>query len=120
MAEEEPRPGVAQVLPQVEPIDDLHRLWGAVPNPLGVQPTPLPADDRTAGMHLQPLRNGQGRALGEPIKHVIALESPDDRPTASPAPPGPCIKPDHPWGRKAWEGRPVHQTQDRPITPREA
>lgn len=119
-AEKEPLQGVAQVPHQVEPIDDLHRLWGAVPNPFGVQPTPIPADDLNAGMRLQPLRSGQGRALGEQIQHVMALEITDDRPKASPSPPSPLVKPDHPRGRQAWKGRPLHQTQDRPITPREA
>jgi hypothetical protein len=120
MAEEEPLQGLAQVLHQVEPVDDLHRLWGAVPNPFGVQPTPIPADDLNAGMRLQPLRSGQGRALGEQIQHPMALEITDNRPKASPSPPGPFVKPDHPWGRTEWAGRPLHQAQDRPITPREA
>jgi hypothetical protein len=89
-----------------------------VPNPCGGQPTPITADDLNAGMRLQPLRDGGGRALGEQINHVMTLEIADNRPKASPAPPAPFIKPNHPWDRRGWEGLPMHQTQDWPITPR--
>jgi hypothetical protein len=52
-------------LHQVEPIDDLDRLWGSVPNPLGVEPTAIAADDLDTGVRLQPLRDRSGRALGK-------------------------------------------------------
>jgi hypothetical protein len=60
MAEEEALQGLAQVPHQVEPIDDLDRLGGAVPNPLGIEPTPIPADDLDARVRLQPLRDRVG------------------------------------------------------------
>jgi hypothetical protein len=116
MAEEEPLQGVAQVLHQVEPIDDLHRVGGAKPNPFGVQSTPIPADDLDAGIRLQPLRNGQGRALGEQIKHLMALEITDDRPKAPASPPGPLVEPDHAWGRNRGKGGTMDETHHRPVT----
>jgi hypothetical protein len=34
--EKEPLQGIAQILHQVETIDDLDRLWRSMPNPLGI------------------------------------------------------------------------------------
>jgi hypothetical protein len=89
----------------VEPIDDLDRLGRPLPNALGIEATPIAADDLDSGMCLQPLRDGRGRALGEQINHLVALEITDNGAEASAPPPGPFIKPNHPWGRKSWEGR---------------
>jgi hypothetical protein len=108
------------MLPQVEPIDDLDRLWGAVPNPFGREPTPITADDLDTRVRLQPLRDRWGRATGEQIHHLMALEITDHGPNASPSPPGPCVEPDHLWGRKSGTGGTMEQTHNRPVTPRYA
>jgi len=60
IAEKEPLQGIAQILHQVEPIDDLDRLWGTVPNPFGIEPTPIAADDLDTRLRLQPLRDRWG------------------------------------------------------------
>ena len=65
IAQKEPLQGVTQILHQVKAVDHLHCLWGAVPNPFGIEPTPITTDDRDTRMRLQSLRDGRGRALGE-------------------------------------------------------
>jgi len=116
-AEKRPLQGIAQILHQVEMIDGLDRLWRPVPNPLGVEATPIAADDLDTGMRLQPRRNGWDRAIGEQINHVMALEITDNGPKTSPSPPGPFIEPNHPWGRKGGNGCTMDEAQDRPDTP---
>ena len=120
IAEKEPLQGLAQILHQVEPIDDLDRLRRPLPNPLGIETTAIAADDLDARVRLQPLRDRGGRALREQIQHVMALEITDNGPEPSASPPGPFVEPDHPGGRKEREGRTMDQTHDRPITPRYA
>ena len=63
IAEEEPLQGVMQILHEVELIDDLECLGRPLPNAFSIETTPIAADALDAGMHLQPLRNGGGRAL---------------------------------------------------------
>jgi hypothetical protein len=106
--------------PQVEPIDDLDRLWGAVPHPFGIEPTPIAADDLDTRLRLQPLRDRWGRANGEQINDLMALEITPHGPQASPAPPGPFVEPYDPWGRKNGHGSPRDKTHHRPVTPRYA
>jgi len=117
IAEKEPLQGLAQILHQVEPIDDLDRLWGTVPNPLGIEPTPIPADDLDTWVRLQPLRDRGGRAHREQINHLMALEITHDGPKASASPPGPFVEPDHAWGRNRGKGGTMDETHNRPITP---
>jgi hypothetical protein len=71
-------------------------------------------------MRLQPLRGRGGRALGQQIHHVMALEITHDGPEASASPPGPFVEPNHPWRRQRRAGRTMDQTQNRPAAPREA
>jgi hypothetical protein len=87
VAEKEPLQGLAQILPQVDVIDDLDRPWGAVPNPLGRKPTSIPADDRDTRVHLHPLCNRGGRAHREQINDLMALEITHEDPNASASPP---------------------------------
>ena len=117
IAEKEPLQGIAQILHQVEPIDDLDSLRRPLPNPLGIEPTAIAADDLDARMRLQPLRDRGGRALREQIKHVMALEIADHGPEPSASPPGPFVEPDHPGDLQEREGRPMDQTHHRPKTP---
>jgi hypothetical protein len=105
---------------QVKPIHDLHRLRRPTPNPFGIQPTPIAADDLDAGMRLQPRRDRGGRALGEQIHHLMAFEITDHGAEASASPPRPCIKANHPWRRQGGERHAMDATQDRPATPWEA
>jgi hypothetical protein len=64
MAEEEPLRGIAQVLQQVEPIDDLDGLGRPLPNPLSIEATAIAVDDLDAGVRLQPLRNEEAERSG--------------------------------------------------------
>ena len=120
IAQKKPLQGVPQILHQVEPSDDLDCLWGAVSNPFGIEPTPIPADDLDARVRLQPLRDRERRANGEQIHDVMALEITHHSPQASASPPGPFVEPDHPWDRKHGRGGPMEQTHKRPVTPRYA
>jgi hypothetical protein len=104
----------------VEPIDDLHRLWGPVPNPLGIKLTPIAADDLDTRVRLQPLRDRGRRAHREQINDLMALEITHDGPKASAAPPGPFVEPYDPWGRKRGKGCAMDETHNCPVTPREA
>jgi hypothetical protein len=104
-AEKEPLQGIPHILHHVKAIEDLSRLWGAVPNPLGIQPAPIAADDLDTGMRRQPSRHGWGRAIGEQIHHLMVFEIADNGPETSASPPGPSTEANHPWGRKGREGR---------------
>jgi hypothetical protein len=104
----------------VESIDDLDGLGRPLPNPFGVEPTTIAADNLDTGVRLQPLRDRWGRAIGEQINHVMALEITDNRPKASPSPPGPFIESNHPWGRKGGQGHAVDEAQDCSNAPRHA
>jgi hypothetical protein len=84
---------------QVAALDDVDRRWGAVPEPLGGEPTPSPADDRDPRVRLQPRRARGGRAPREQSQALMALESAADGPEASASPPGPLVEPDPPGGR---------------------
>jgi hypothetical protein len=101
----------------VKAIEDLHRLGCAVPNPLGIEATPVATDDLDTGMRLQPLRDGRGRAIGEQIHYLMALEITHNRPKSSPSPPRPFVEPHHPWGRQGGQGGTMDQTQNCPTTP---
>ena len=105
------------MLHPVEPIDDLEGLRRPLPNPLGLETTAIAADDLGTGVRLQPLRDRGGRALGQQIHHLMALEITDNRPEASPSPPGPFVEPDHPGGHRERVGRTMDATHDRPQTP---
>jgi hypothetical protein len=114
------RQGVAQVPHQVQPIDDLHRLWGAVPNPFGIKPTPIAADDLDTRVCLQPRRDRWGRANGKQVNDLMALEITHNSPKAPASPPGPFVEPNHPWSGNGRERRTMDQPPRRPVTPREA
>src|SRR3712207_5018630 len=120
VTEEEPLQGVAQILHQVEPVDDLDGLRRPLPNPLGIEATPIAADDRHRGMRLQPPCDRGGRAFGEQINHWLALKITDNGPEASTPPPGQFIQANHPGGRHEGERHAMDETQDRPTTSREA
>jgi hypothetical protein len=94
------------MLHEVEPIDDLDGLRRPLPNPLSIETTAIAADHRDTGVRLQPRRDRGGRALGEQIHHLMAFEIADHDPEPSASPPGPCIEPDHPWGRAGGKGAP--------------
>jgi hypothetical protein len=68
-------------------------------------------------MRLQPLRDREGRALREQIKHVMALKIADHGPEPSASPPGPFVEPDPPGDFQEREGRTMDQTHNRPKTP---
>jgi hypothetical protein len=104
----------------VEPIDDLDRLWGTVPNPFGIEPTPIAADDLDTRLRLQPLRDRWGRANGKQVNDLTALEITHNRPKAPASPPGPFVEPNHPWGGKGRERHTMDQPHHRPTAPREA
>src|SRR5918992_2786247 len=117
IAEKEPLQGIAQVLHQVEPIDDLDSLGRPLPNPLSIEATAIAANDLDARVCLQPLRDRGGRALREQIHHLMALESTHDGPEPSASPPGPFVDPNDPWSLQGWERRIMNQTHKRPETP---
>ena len=120
MAEKEPLQGVAQVLHQMKAVDDLDRLWGAVPDPFSIEPTPITADDLDARVRLQPVRDRGGRALREQIDHSMPFEITNHGAEASASPPRPFLQPYHSGSRKRRGGRTMNETQNRPATPREA
>jgi len=120
ITEEEPLQGVAQVLPQVEPVDDLDGLRRPLPNALGREATPLAADDHHRGMRLQPRCDRGDRAFGEQIKHVVARKITDNGPEASAPPPGPFIQANHPGGGHEGDRQAREDTPDRSTTSREA
>src|SRR5262245_34571024 len=117
---EEPLQGVAQILNPVAPVDDLEGLRRPLPQALGIEATPIAADDRDRGMRLQPLCDRGDRAFGEQINHLVARKITDHAPEASAPPPGPFIQADHPGGRQTGERPAMDDTQARPTTPREA
>ena len=120
IAEKEPLQSVAQIPHHVKSINDLHRLRRPTPNPFGIQPTPIAADDLDAGLRPQPLRNRCGRAIGEQIHHPMSFEITDNGAEASAPPPGPFIKANHPWRRQGGIRYAMDETQDCPTTPRKA
>jgi hypothetical protein len=120
IAEEEPLHGVAPIPHEGEPVDDLDGLRRPLPKALGIEATPIAADDLTRGMRLEPRRDRGGRAFGEQIHHLVALEITANGPDAPAPPPGPFIKADHPGGRHEGTRHAMDDTPDRPATSREA
>ena len=57
----------AQVVPQVPPVGDLHRVGRAVPGAVGVTARPVPADHLHAGVGSQPV----GEVAGFPTEEHI-------------------------------------------------
>src|SRR5215510_5885085 len=100
IAEKEPLQGLAQVLHQVEPIDNLDRLGRPLPNPFSIEATTIAADDLDTRVRPQPLRDRGGRAFREQIEHVMALEIAENGREPSAAPPGPFVEANHPGGRR--------------------
>jgi hypothetical protein len=96
---------IRQIVHQVEPIDNLDRLWGSAPNPLSIELTPIAADTLDAGIRLQPIRDRGGRALGEEIHHLMALKVAENGPETSALPLGPFIEPSYQRDRQEQEGR---------------
>jgi len=117
MAKQEPLQSLTQIPHQGEPIDDLNGLRRPLPNPCGIQPTTITADDLDAGGRLQPLRDRGGRALGQQIHRLMALEITHNSPEPSAPPPGPFVEPTAPWGLQGWKRRFMDQTHNRPETP---
>jgi hypothetical protein len=52
VAEEEPFQRVTQVLRHVQAVGDLHGLWRAMPNALGIDTPAIPADDLDTRLRL--------------------------------------------------------------------
>ena len=101
-------------------VDDLYGLRRAMPNALGIEATAITADDLDAGVCLQPLGDGQCRALGEQIDHPMAFEITHNGPEALAPSPCPFIESYNPWGCLRSEERPMNEAQNGPATARHA
>ena len=119
-AAKEPLQGPAQILHQVEPIDNLDRLRRPLPHPLSIETTAIAADDLDTRVRPQPLRDRGGRAFREQSEAVMALEIAEHGPEPSAAAPGPFVEPDHPRDLQEREGRTRDRAHHRPVTPWEA
>jgi len=78
MAAEHPLDRVVQVLEQVEPISDLHRLGCPLPRPLGVRAPAVAAHDLHLGMRREPGRERLGGAVRQQIDDRVRLQVDED------------------------------------------
>ena len=102
---------LGQVLPQVEPVGDLHRVRCAGAGPVGVGAGAVPADDLDAGMGGQPVRQRLGVAASQQVQRRTGLAVDDDRAVVVAAPDGEVVHPEHPRdGRRRVRGG-HHQPQ---------
>ena len=91
--------GLAEVLDQMKPIDHLHRLGCPPANAVGIEVTPIAADDGDRRMLGQPGRHGRGRAVRQQVHDAMRLEIDQDGAIPMAPPPGPLV---HPNGLQGW------------------
>jgi hypothetical protein len=90
---------VAQVLPQMPPVADLHRVGQGPADRLGVGGRAVPAHDLDPLLASQPCFQDGGLAVGQDIDAFPGLGVDDDRGVAVAAAQGEVVDTDHPWGR---------------------
>ena len=93
--------GLAEVLDEMEAIDDLHRLGGPPANAVGVEVTAITADDGDRRMLGQPGRHAGGRAVRQQVHDPMRREIDQDGAIAMAPPPGPLVHAD---GLQGWGG----------------
>ena len=64
---------LGEVLPQVEPVGDLHRGGRRLPGGPGVGAAPVPADHLDAGMGAQPVREGLRLPVRQHVNKAVAV-----------------------------------------------
>jgi hypothetical protein len=68
-----PLDGFAQVLPQVEPVGDLHRVRRSGTGALGIRSRPVPADHVHAWVRAQPVTQPVGIAAGQQVQRLTGF-----------------------------------------------
>src|SRR6266702_2605407 len=74
-----------QILDQMPAVAHLPRLWSAFANSRSIFRGAIAADHLNRGMLLQPIFDGLGRAVGEQINGLTALQVTDQRAVAESA-----------------------------------
>ena len=87
-----PFDGLGEVLPQVEPVGDLDRLWCPGAGPVGVGAGAVAADHLNPGMGGQPARQRLSVAAFEQVQRCAGLAVDDDRAVILAAPDGEVIQ----------------------------
>jgi hypothetical protein len=85
---------LAAVLDQVEPVCHLDRVGRTGSCAIGVRTSTIPDDDLDAGVGLQPVRQGRGRALQQQVQHLVKFQVHQDRPVAVAAPERKVVDPE--------------------------
>ena len=110
---------LAQVVPQVPAVRDLHRLGCSGPGSIRVGPATVPADDLGSGMGLQPLAEGVALAVRQQVDRPMGVHIDQDSSVDTPAAQGKVVDPEHPHWAHARVGQRHDQGQQRrPTHPR--
>jgi hypothetical protein len=116
VVEEEGFQGLAEVLDEMEAVDDLHRLGRPPADAVGVEVAPITADHGDGGMLGQPGRDAGGRAVRQQVHDPVIREIHQDRAVTVPPAPRPPVDPDGlQRGGVGPRGRP-HQPEQRGWT----
>ena len=103
--------GFRQVLDEVEAGRDLGGRRRAVACPLSIRARPIPGDHLHPGMLPQPLGHGVGRAIGEEIHGLAALQINEHRAIRVAFPQGEIVHPPHPGRGEDRPRQPAQPTQ---------
>ena len=116
MVEQEGFQGLAEVLDEMKPVDDLHRLGRPPANAVGVEVAAITTDDGDRRMLGQPGGDTGGRAVRQEVHDAMRRQIDQDGAIPMAPPPGPLVDTDDLEGWRGRDRRPPDQAEQRGWT----
>ena len=90
--------GLRKVAQKMPPICHLYRPWGSLPRTIRISPGPIPGDNLSSGMLMNPAGQSFSLSIGKEIDNFVLLQINQDGPISASPPPCPIIDAEDAWG----------------------